>query len=205
VSTDVGIWLGALCTLAVLSYYLIRESIVYRLAEHLFVGMGAAHAIVLGWGTVRDLALNPLVKGKFIVLIPLCLGIALYARPIRKIPKWITNLPIALLVGIGAGISIRGIIGSQVISQVRATMLPLNTVNNWVILLSVLSTITFFVFSLAPSPKSPLGAAYNGLSRLGRGVLMVTFGAAFANAAIMRFTLLAGRLQFLIHSWILTK
>ncbi len=53
----IGIWLGAFFTLAIFSF-LYKENPLYRLAEHLFVGVSAAFGILVS----LDQAIWPSVK-----------------------------------------------------------------------------------------------------------------------------------------------
>ena len=46
VTHDVGIWVGALLTLCIFSF-LYKDNPLYKLADHLFVGVSAGYFIVL--------------------------------------------------------------------------------------------------------------------------------------------------------------
>ena len=100
------------------------------------------------------------------------------------------------LVGIGTGMAIRGTIGSQIVEQIRATLIAPNTFNNIVIIVGVLTTMAYFFFSW--EQKGILGPA----ARLGRIIMMVTFGASFGNTVMGRMSLLIDRLQFLLLQWL---
>jgi hypothetical protein len=58
VSPDFGVWVGALLTLFIFSF-LYKDNPLYKLAEHLFVGISAGYYIVLNYWTViqQDFAL----------------------------------------------------------------------------------------------------------------------------------------------------
>ncbi len=188
-------WLAAVGTLAMMSL-LIKENTFYRFFEHLFIGMSAAHAIVLGISNLQNLAFQPLFKeGQILLIVPVALGMALYTRYSKKM-AYIAKIPLALLLGTGAGLGIKGAIQAQFLDQVSATFLPMDSFGNVLFALGVISTVWYFFFVY----KQPKAVAW--LPKLGRWTMMVTFGASFGNAAMGRLSLLIGRFQFLLKDWL---
>jgi hypothetical protein len=195
VNATTGIWVAALGTLAMMSL-LVKENSYYRFFEHLFIGMSAGHATVLGINSVKALAVQPLFQnGKVLLAVPVLLGCALYAR-YWKTGAWVSRIPIALLTGVGAGLGIKGAIQAQFLDQIKATFLSMNTLSNVLFALGVVSTIWYFFF-VYKQPKS-----VSWLPVVGRWTMMVTFGASFGNAAMGRLSLLIGRFQFLLRDWL---
>ena len=78
-STSVSVWLAALVTIGLISF-VFKENFYYRIVESLYVGVSAGHAIVLGWGNIRNLAIRPLGEGNVAVIIPIILGLMLFTR-----------------------------------------------------------------------------------------------------------------------------
>lgn len=195
ISTDLGVWIAAIATVGIMSFAF-KDNPLYRLVENVYVGVSAGHAIVLGWINIRDKGLTPLVsRGKWNLLIPMILGIMLYTRYFRRL-SWISRIPLSLLVGIGTGLAIRGTIGSQIVNQIKSTILPLDSVNNWIIILGTLGTLLYFFFSFEHK------GIMKPTSTMGRYVLMVSFGAAFGSTVMGRMALFIGRLQFLYANWL---
>ncbi len=183
-STSLAVWLAGLGTIAIYSY-LIGDNLLFKLTEHMFVGMAAGHAITMGYGNIRDLAWIPLVtKGKIVLVIPLLLGVLLYARFIKR-AAWLNRYPIAVLVGIGVGMLLRGMPAAQIISQIRASMVPMTSLNDFVIFFGVLGTIVYFFFTFFVGKQN---AAKTALSQVGRWTMMITFGATFGQSV---FSLIA--------------
>lgn len=194
-TAELGIWVSAIGTLAMMSL-LVKENFYYRFFEHLFIGVSAGHAIVLGVNNVKNLAITPLfVKGQYVLIIPVLLGCALYTRYSKKV-AWVSRVPLAILLGTGAGLGIKGSVQAQFLDQISATFLPANSINNLLFALGVLSTIWYFFFTY----KQPRGTTW--ISTVGRWTMMVTFGASFGNAAMGRLSLLIGRFQFLWRDWL---
>lgn len=175
---------------------MIGENKIYRLCEHIYIGAAAAHALVVGVQNLRNNAITPLTNnGKFVVLIPMLLGLLLYTRFIPG-KTWLSRYPMAFVVGLGTGMIMRGSISSQFIAQIQATILPLNTLGSLVIVFGTTAVLLFFYFS-----RERTGALKH-YTTFGRWVMMVAFGATFGNAVMGEMTLLIGRMQFLFKDWL---
>ncbi len=195
ISTNLGTWIAAIVTIGIMSFAF-KDNPLYKLVENVYVGVSAGHALALGWINIRDQGIEPLVtKGNWQVLIPLVLGIMLYTRYSKKI-AWLSRFPLAILVGIGTGLAIRGTIGSQIVSQIKSTILPFNSINNVLIVLGTLGVLAYFFFSV--EHRGPL----KHVSAFGRYMMMVSFGAAFGSTVMGRMALFIGRLHFLYANWL---
>ncbi len=195
-STELGIWTGALLTIAAFSY-LFSENQMYKAAEHLYVGAAAGYTIVLGFGNMITKGWQPLVEeGQFQVLIPAILGLMLFAPYLGEQLAWLRRVPIAFIVGIGAGITVRSTVIEQFVKQIGATILPFNSLDNMLVVLGTLVVLSyfFFTFKMTPVLKVP--------SEIGKWLMMITFGASFGNAAMGRISLLIGRIDFMFREWI---
>jgi hypothetical protein len=198
--TVFGVWVAAILTLAATSY-LWKENPAFRYAEHIFIGVSAGHALVMGVQSVRNLALAPLTSGKaggmtqFLAMVSIVMGLLLYARFFKN-GKPLTALPVGILLGTGAGLSLGGTIISQSVAQIRATIVPLNTVNNIILVVGTLATMFYFFYS---APKAKI---VSQASLVGRYLMMIGFGAAYGNTVMGRVALLAGRVQFLMKDWL---
>ncbi len=192
----IGTWLAAIGTLGLMSFA-IKENPFYRFVEHVYVGIGAAHSVVMGWESLQTKAFTPIAEsGDYIKLIPLLVGLLLYAR-FFKGKIWLSRYPMSILVGIGVGLTIKGTIGAQIVNQIRATLVPLTSINNIIIVLGVLSVLMFFYFT-----RKNTNALFNTSSRIGRYIMMIAFGALFGNAVMGRMSLMIGRVQFLLGEWL---
>ncbi|MGI6164008.1 MAG: hypothetical protein ACOYEQ_08815 [Bacillota bacterium] len=195
ISTNLGTWIAAIATIGIMSFAF-KDNPLYKLVENVYVGVSAGHALVLGWMNIRDQGIEPLTtKGNWQVLIPMVLGVMLYTRYSKKI-AWLSRFPLAILVGIGTGLAIRGTVGSQIVSQIKSTILPLNGINNVLIVLGTLGVLAYFFFSV--EHRGPL----KHVSSFGRYMMMVSFGAAFGSTVMGRMALFIGRLHFLYANWL---
>ena len=187
--------------------FVFKENPFYRLFEHIYVGAAAGYTVVVNYGNIVDRAINPLVKnGSYGMLIPIALGLLLYARYIKKI-AYLSRWSIAFLLGIGVGISTAGLIQSQLIAQVRAGMMNLlvysdgafvlsRSINNIIMFLGTMSVILYFFFSVQQKGLIKHGSAF------GRYVMMITFGVAFGNVVMGRISLLLGAMEDIFGKWL---
>lgn len=199
----VGIWVAAVVNLAIWSY-LLKDNPAYKVAEHLFIGVSAGHALVMGVGSVKSLAWKPAFGAttasdqRILAVLSLAMGLLLYARFFKKI-RMIGALPIGILLGTGAGLSLGSTVISQGIAQVKATILPLTSVNNVIIVVGVLATMCYFLYTRFDGAP---GRFIAGASLIGRFLIMIGLGAAYGNTVMGRVALLTGRLTFLFRDWL---
>jgi hypothetical protein len=194
-SAELGVWIAALCTIFMYSY-LWRDNPLFKLGEHVFIAIGAAHAIVMGYQNIVEMAWKPMVGGKAYMALPLIFGFMLYTRFVKQFAM-LSRIPIAFLVGLAAALSIRGALDASFIRQIASTMVPIRHVNDLITMLGVVTTISYFFFT-AGARSGPLRISAD----IGRWVMMVAFGAAFGNTVMARMSLVIGRLQFLFGQWI---
>ncbi len=223
-SQTAGIWTAAFMTLAVLSF-LYRDNVVYKLSESVFIGVSAAYWMIVSFWTV----LVPNLMGKllprltqswampglspvhdehwWINIVPLVLGAMLLWRLAPK-GTWISRWPLAFIIGTTAGLKLVSFLQADFLSQIRASIKPLlvvdangsivwlDSISSTLLLVSMLAALTYFFFSWEHK------GVFGKVSRVGVLVLMITFGAAFANTVMARIALLGIRFEFLFDDWL---
>ncbi|MCK4404762.1 MAG: hypothetical protein KAW02_06675 [candidate division Zixibacteria bacterium] len=198
----IGIWLGAFLTLCIFSF-LYKDNPFYKLAEHLFVGISAGYWATLEYHNVfRPNLWDPLTQeGRLLLLVPFAFGILLFSRFTKKF-SWLSRWPMALIIGIYAGITIVGYGSGDLILQIQANLLPLWTdnwltsLNNILLTVGVITGLIYFFFS-----KEHKGA-FGGVAKIGIWFLMISFGASFGYTVMSRMSLLIGRVYFLLGTWL---
>ncbi len=195
----IGTWIAATLTIAILSF-LYRDNPLYKFAEHLYVGVSAGFWVIYTWAfDVKPMLVDRFIQEtgveKWILIIPAVLGIIMLSRWIPKY-AWISRIPISFTVGIAAGLGITASLQGFIIPQIQATLLPLTSINNALIVIGVITTLFYFYFSR--EHKGILGTS----SRLGIIFIMVAFGASFGYTVMARISLLIGRVYFLLHDWL---
>ncbi|NVM23286.1 MAG: hypothetical protein HWN68_16070 [Desulfobacterales bacterium] len=199
-----GIWFGAALNIFIWSL-VFKENRFYRFAEYTFIALSAAHFSVLGVKSILTIGWIPLSTGKISYIIPFIFGFLLYTR-FSEYWRWLSHWPIAILVGVGIGLGIRGAIDIQIIKQIRATMKlavfanPMEAFNNILFVIMLISVVSYFIFTFAQ--EGTLGKGYNYLYRLGRLALMAGFGIALGNTVAVRLALFTSRWIFLIKDFL---
>lgn len=203
VSLDIGVWAAALMTIGIYSLGF-KYTRLYKFCEFTFVGLGTGYGIVLAWDNIQRIGIKSISMGKISFIIPIILGILLYARFIPKM-QWIGRYPLAVITGIGTGVAVRGFVQANIVKQIIASAkplwgagAPLTYINNLIIIVLTISGLIFFVFTI-PIEKSKGG---NLIGRIGRMGLMIGFGALFANTVLSRYSFLIGRVQFLLFDFL---
>ena len=211
-ATVLGTWVATGLTLLIFSF-LYKDNPLFKLAEHLYVGVSVGYTIVKAYDTVLvHLVVKPIVEqGEISLLIPVAIGMLMLPRYVPK-AAWMSRYAFAFIVGMGAGLAIPRTISSFILKQIEDTIRPLlslagsdgitfsmnllnpaSNLNAIIILLGVTSVLFYFFFSIE---HAGVGKA---VARTGVIFLMISFGAAFGYTVMARMSLLIGRLTDLIE------
>ncbi|UVT17559.1 MAG: hypothetical protein H8K04_08505 [Nitrospira sp.] len=211
-ATILGAWVATGLTLLIFSF-LYKDNVLFKLAEHLYVGVSVGYTIVKTYDTVIvHLVVKPIVEnGEIALLIPVAIGMLMLTRYVPK-AAWISRYAFAFIVGMGAGLAIPRTISSFILKQIEDTVRPLlsiagadgvsfsmnllnpaSNLNAIIILLGVGSVLFYFFFSIEHSGPG------RAVARTGVLFLMISFGAAFGYTVMARMSLLIGRLTDLIE------
>jgi hypothetical protein len=207
-----GAWVATGLTLFILTF-LYQDNPLFKLAEHLYVGISVGYAIVKTYDTVViRLIYEPMVKqGDWWLLIPLAIGALMLTRYVPK-AAWMSRIAFAFVVGVGSGLAIPRVISSYILKQIEDTVRPLaflatdgsttftysllnpaSNLNAIVLLIGVVSVLFYFFFSVEHTGPG------KAVARTGIIFLMIAFGAAFGYTVMARMSLLIGRLTDLIE------
>jgi hypothetical protein len=195
---DVGTIVAGVLTLAVLTF-LYRDNPLYKMAEYLLIGVSIGYVLVITWSnTLMDRLFTPLVSdAQGHLLIPLILGLMMFGRFHRK-TSVLSRIPIAVLIGSGAGLAIPAMLYARTLRQLGATIAPMQSgglmtdISGIIVLVGVMTTITYFYFSR--EHRGILGIS----ARIGTYFLMIFFGATFGYTVMSRMSILVGRIEFLL-------
>lgn len=206
---------GVFVTMAILSF-LYKDNPFYKFAEHLVVGVSAGYFVIILWhnGLVPQL-FERLSDGNWYFawlnsshwyyIIPALLGCLMWTR-FSKNYSWVSRWPMALYIGISAGLAIPLEMSNRVSKQLVAMMVQIDWANflgrdgfnlldvysglsQVLIIVGTLAAIIYFFFS-----KEHTGA-FGAASTLGIWILMIGFGASFGYTVMARISLFINRLQ----------
>jgi hypothetical protein len=136
------------------------------------------------------------------LIVPGLLGLLLFTRFLGK-GSWLSRWPLALIIGVFAGIKTTGFAQSDLVAQVQGSLQslwipghPWDTLNAIIFTVGLIASLLFFYYSR--EHKGALGVT----SKLGIMFLMVSFGAGYGYTVMSRVSLLIGRFQFLVDDWL---
>lgn len=186
-------------TLILMMYTILyRENPAFRFGEHIMVGSTVGHAIVLAVFQIRDLAWIKVYQGittgdirGLMYIIPMILGILLYFQFSSKY-RFISRLSIAMMLGVGIALSIRGLLFVNVVGQIKGALKPLTSIQNIAYLIGIICVLLYFVYEERASRIA------GPLPKVGRYILMLTMGAYFANSIMGRVSIVIGTLNNLL-------
>lgn len=211
-ATVLGAWVATGLTLFIFSF-LYKDNPLFKLAEHLYVGVSVGYTIVKAYDTVIvHLIVKPIVEqGEYALFIPVAIGMLMLTRYVPK-AAWLSRYAFAFIVGVGSGLAIPRTISSFILRQIEDTVRPLlslaggdgvtfslnllnpsSSINVIIILIGVISVLFYFFFSIEHSGPGKV------VARTGVMFLMIAFGAAFGYTVMARMSLLIGRLTDLIE------
>jgi hypothetical protein len=212
----IGLAVATALTFAVLSY-VIGDNALFKVAQSLFVGVAAGYAAALSWNSVLWPRILLLVRQPFTYWyygIFFILGFMLLARGLRT-TRALADLPLGILFGIGAALALGGALGGTLLPLIRSLLVPMQpqapgwNLPAWVMLLDaaliIIGTVAVLGAFQFTIPQHGLfkyiGSAWSALGRsLGRGLIMIAFGALYAGALVSFLTLLIGRIGFLLQN-----
>jgi hypothetical protein len=211
-ATVLGAWVATGLTLCIFTF-LYKDNPLFKLAEHLYVGVSVGYTIVKAYDTVIvHLIVKPIFEqGEYALLIPVAIGMLMLTRYVPK-AAWLSRYAFAFIVGVGSGLAIPRTISSFILRQIEDTVRPLlslaggdgvtfsmnllnpsSSINVIIILIGVISVLFYFFFSIEHSGPGKV------VARTGVMFLMIAFGAAFGYTVMARMSLLIGRLTDLIE------
>ena len=202
----VGAWISIFLTLCIFSY-LYDDNPVYKLAEHLFLGISIGISVVeMYYGTLGPNLVDKLLEGRLWSLFPLLLVVLLFMKVVNQQVAWLARIPIAFIVAAYAGVKLTGEANSNLMTQVAQTMPDLRQLYtdhgiwSWsadgagvfsglFLVIGLIACLLHFYFS--SRHQGPM----KYISRFGVLVLMLSFGASFGYTVMGRISLCIGRVQ----------
>jgi hypothetical protein len=212
-----GMLLGFFLTIAILSYLLLDDNLLFRLGAYVLVGVSAGYLMAVMMSSVLfDQYLSPLFYDFSLDKLPLLfllmvLGLLLLAR-LDPRGSGMAFIPMAFLIGVGAAVVVGGSLTGTFIPQAVAAAEPSlfpsdpwSMLENWCVLLGTLTTLAYFHFGARPrggaAPTAP--PVIGPIAQVGKVFLSLTLGALYAGALLSALSLLVERIYFLIQTVVL--
>ena len=195
--------IGAIATLAIYSI-LYRENPVFRFFEHVFIGLAAGYGFYFTIDTVlKPNWWTPMVEeGKWWWVLALLVGSLFYLIYSRRL-VWISRLLMVSLMALSAGATFKGFVTFYVPQMVASfkpifvAKAPFVAPTNLLIFVTLVTVMSYFFFSF--EHRHP---AIRGSAKMGRWMLMVSFGAIFGSTVMGRMSLFIDRAAFLLFDFL---
>jgi len=194
----IGLWTGWVLMLTIYSYPLYKENPVYRFSEYMYIAVMLAVNVMTNFNTLMRICITPLMQGDILMVIPLVVGLMIYAMLIPDY-RWVSRYPVALLVGAGFGLGMRGTIGPNIQDAIVSTITApsgggiMEWINFLYIAVGLICSLMYFLLTYEHS------GVLQAPTRIGRLFIMIGLGAYFGNTVLFRFTMLTGRAQFFLQ------
>jgi hypothetical protein len=200
----IQIWMAAIFTIFIYSIAF-RDNDLFKFAEYTFVGAAAGHSLVYGVDNIRRYGWDNLMGGAYLYVVVFLLGILLYSRYHPQY-FWVSRYPLAIMVGLGIGLSMRAVVTAEFITQIKSTAAiqvlgvtdPFKLVSNLIFIILVVTTVYFFLFTFPKAHEGSLGI----IPKIARYGMMAAFSYSFANTVLSRYNMIFGRLDFLYNQWL---
>ncbi len=219
ISTElVSAGISFIMTILILSY-LFGDNPLFRAAIYIFVGAAAGYVAAVAWNEViNPVLVQPVLSGAVfadpiqaaLLVIPL-LGSGLLLFKVSTRLSHLGQLPMAYLVGVGAAVTIGGVVLGTLLPQIYATfdgfdvrLAVSQNIDPFIMLLrgtsvlaGVIGTLAYFHFGASQKAdgsvrRNPL---VNILTWLGRIYIAITFGVLFAGVYMAALTALVERMD----------
>lgn len=212
------VFLGVACTLGIYSI-LYKENKVFRLFEHIYLGLAAGYGISQTWTDVLKPQWWDMIfaEGKWWYAFALPAGLMFYLIYSKK-HAWMSRVIYGLFFGAAAGTAFQSFAAEYFKQFATAASKGIRNLpeaakpdayaltpysaalNNVLFILILAAVMTYFFFSFEQKGKT-----IQTTSKFGRYVLMMSFGALFGSTIMARMSLLIGRMYFLIHDFVIVR
>ena len=203
----VGLLIGLILTLFIYSY-VVGDNPLYRLAVHILVGVSAAYTAVVVIQQIivpiaEQIRQNPTDRTSLMWGAPIFLALLLLLKRLPSL-AWLGNNTVAMLLGVGAATALLGAFTGTLWPQITAVpgfnVSPLQG-----LLIAILTIMTLLSFQFSGQIKNgewQLSSWQQGVTQIGRAVLMITFGALFAALLNTSLILLGSRLSYYLNQFL---
>lgn len=166
----------------------------YSIAEESYIGVGTGLTVVTNLQYIWRVGIEGVLAGDYILIIGIIIGVMMWAR-ISPQYSYITRLPVSMTVGTGLALSLRTVIFTGFINQLRPTIQLLFTgtileeIMKLIVIISIVTQMTFFLYTT--EVKGIIAAS----AKIGEYFLYAGFGAIFAQTFMGRLGLFVGFIQ----------
>lgn len=207
ISTDPWVWLSAFLTICSFTL-LYGDNPLFRIGEYTYTATVVAHSVVMGIQTLRSRFLPLFTGAKPILIVPLILGImSLFV--VWKKYAWLASFPIAIMIGVGTGLSIRALMATDVVGNINAVVSeagkilvpPLSSqLGYFVRVVFTIAAVVYLLFTVFL--RGPLSKPVEYIRTFGKYVFLAYLGLSVGNAVMQVSGLATSAINRLLRQWL---
>lgn len=194
--------------------YLIGDNPLYRIALHVFVGAAAGYITIVVLQSVLgprlfmianwQKAITSAQINEYLPLVSLIIPAILAVMLLFKLSpraSLLGNLPLALMVGVGAAVAVAGAVTGTIFPQVSASWrADPNLINALIINLCTVLALLYFFYSRRPQAEGSARPSAWGqvFGVFPRAVITITLAALYAGALAASLAVFSDRIRFIL-------
>ncbi len=207
ISADPWVWLSALMTIFSFSL-LYGDNPLFRIGEYTYTATVVAHSVITGISTLKSRFLPLFLGEKPLLIIPLILGLMSVFVVWRKY-AYLASIPLAILIGVGTGLSIRALIATEILSNIRAVITeaglifvgpPVSQLGYIIRVVFTISGVFYLLFTVFH--RGPLSKPLSYIRNFGKYVFLSYLGLSVGNAIMQHSGLATSALNRLFKQWL---
>jgi len=207
ISTDPWVWISALMTICSFSL-LYGDNALFRFGEYTYTAIVVAHSVVTGISTLQSRFLPLYTGAKPLLIIPLVLGLMSLFVVWRRY-AWIASIPIAVMIGVGTGLSMRALIATEILSNIKAgiresSMIlvgpPITRLGYLVRVVFTITGVFYLLFTVGHRGKLSKPLSY--LREFGKYAFLSYLGLSVGNAIMQHSGLATSAISRLLKQWL---
>jgi len=182
--------------------YLYKENLASRIATTIVISISTVFYFMSNMIRVWDVAVIPLTKGRFSMIIPIVLGLLLYTR-ISKTYSWLSAYSYSIQLGLGTGATLTTLIASSITGLISSTVLKpfqaettLEQASGIILLIGTILSLTYWIFT-----KEATGW-FGWAVKIGRLFLMASIGMLYAEDVLWAQSIFVGAWQIVIRDFL---
>ncbi|RLF17108.1 MAG: hypothetical protein DRZ82_10155 [Thermoprotei archaeon] len=182
--------------------YLYKPSAFSRISAVIVTSISTVHFLMWNFKQVINMAVVPMVNGRWLYIFPIIFGILIYARLSKKY-AWLASYSYSITLGMGTGATLSTLVAGSITGLIIGAITePFKGANAFeiasglVLWIGVILSMTYWLFTV--EVKGPLEYAV----KIGRLFLMCSIGILYAEDIIWSQSLLVKAMEMVVTNFI---
>jgi hypothetical protein len=172
--------------------WLWKPNMFFDLVLATLVGFTSVHFFMTNILFVKTAAIDKLIGGDIVYIIPIIIGVLSFTRLIEKY-QWLNRYTVGAMLGTSMGVGMRSL-PAKIVRNVTQVMMPLNSLENIVMVIAFILPISYFIFTRKE------GGVLKYPSLIGRNLFMMWVGVYYTSITVSRLTYLSQAVQKILEA-----